>query len=46
VLPIVATTPLMTMALVFFAQGIRPTGRAVAGSVLAVIGVVILIRNA
>ena len=46
VLPIVATTPLMTMLLAFFTQGIRPPRRAVAGSILAVVGVVILIRNA
>lgn len=46
VLPIVATTPLMTMLLVFAGQGIRPSRRALLGSFLAITGVVILVRNA
>ena len=42
VLPIVATSPLVTIALSFFMDGVRPTRRAVAGSVVAVAGAVAL----
>jgi drug/metabolite transporter (DMT)-like permease len=45
VLPIVATTPLIVMAIAFFFEGIRPTRRAMLGAVLAVSGVVILVLN-
>jgi drug/metabolite transporter (DMT)-like permease len=45
VLPIVATTPLVVMLLVFAFEGIRPTRRALAGSFLAVAGVVALILS-
>ncbi len=44
VLPIVATTPLMAMLLAFGLEGSRPTRRAVAGAILAVVGVVLLVR--
>lgn len=43
VLPIVATTPLIVMGIAFAFEGIRPTRRAMAGSVLAVAGVVVLV---
>jgi drug/metabolite transporter (DMT)-like permease len=43
VLPIVATTPLVVMLMVFAFEGARPTRRAIAGSFLAVAGVVALI---
>jgi drug/metabolite transporter (DMT)-like permease len=43
VLPIVATTPLIVMGIAFAFEGIRPTRRAMAGSVLAVAGVVALV---
>ena len=46
VLPIVATTPLVVMLIAFAVQGVRPSGRAVAGSLLAVAGVFELIRSA
>lgn len=46
VLPIVATTPLVVMLLAFGFEGTRPTRRALAGSVLAVVGVVALILSA
>jgi drug/metabolite transporter (DMT)-like permease len=45
VLPIVATTPLIVMAIAFFFEGIRPTRRAVLGALLAVSGVVVLVLN-
>jgi drug/metabolite transporter (DMT)-like permease len=45
VLPIVATSPLAAMLLVFAGEGVRPSRRAAAGSLLAVIGVIILVRN-
>jgi drug/metabolite transporter (DMT)-like permease len=45
VLPIVATTPLIAMLLSFGFEGIRPSRRALAGAVLAVVGVVILVRQ-
>jgi drug/metabolite transporter (DMT)-like permease len=45
VLPIVATTPLMAMLLAFGLEGIRPTRRALAGAVVAVTGVVMLVRS-
>ena len=41
-LPIVATSPLVTMILSFFLDGARPGRRAVIGSLLAVIGAVAL----
>jgi drug/metabolite transporter (DMT)-like permease len=43
VLPIVATTPLVVMGIAFAFEGIRPTRRAMAGSVLAVAGVAVLV---
>jgi drug/metabolite transporter (DMT)-like permease len=46
VLPIVATTPLVAMVLSFGFEGIRPRRRSVAGALIAVVGVVILVRNA
>jgi drug/metabolite transporter (DMT)-like permease len=46
VLPIVATTPLVVMFLAFVLEGVRPTRRAMAGAVVAVVGVVVLVRNA
>jgi drug/metabolite transporter (DMT)-like permease len=46
VLPIVATTPLAAMLLALVMEGIRPTRRAIAGSILAVVGVIVLVRNA
>ena len=45
VLPIVATTPLVVMLLAFLGQGARPSRRMLLGSLLAIIGVVILVRN-
>jgi drug/metabolite transporter (DMT)-like permease len=42
VLPIVATSPLVTMIFSFFMDGLRPTRRAVSGGVLAVAGAVLL----
>ena len=45
VLPIVATTPLAVMLLVFGFEGKRPTLRAVVGAVLAVAGVIVLIES-
>jgi drug/metabolite transporter (DMT)-like permease len=44
VLPIVATTPLAAMLLALMLDGTRPSKRAIAGGVLAVIGVIILVR--
>jgi drug/metabolite transporter (DMT)-like permease len=38
VLPIVSTSPLVTMGMAWFFQGIRPSGRAIVGGVVAVIG--------
>jgi drug/metabolite transporter (DMT)-like permease len=46
VLPIVATTPLMAMLLALMLDGTRPSRRAIAGAVLAVVGVVVLVRAA
>jgi drug/metabolite transporter (DMT)-like permease len=43
VLPIVATTPLIVMGIAFVFEGIRPTRRALAGSILAVTGVAVLV---
>ena len=45
VLPIVATTPLIVMAVAFFFEKIRPTRRAIVGAVLAVSGVVVLVLS-
>lgn len=42
VLPIVATSPLVTIILSFFIDGTRPTRRAVIGGLLAVVGAVAL----
>jgi drug/metabolite transporter (DMT)-like permease len=42
VLPIVATSPLVTIALSFFLDGLHPTRRAVSGGVIAVAGAVAL----
>ena len=42
VLPIIATSPLVTIALSFFIDGLRPTRRAVTGGVIAVAGAVAL----
>jgi drug/metabolite transporter (DMT)-like permease len=42
VLPIVATSPLITIALSFFLDGLRPTRRAVSGGLIAVAGAVAL----
>jgi drug/metabolite transporter (DMT)-like permease len=42
VLPIVATSPLVTIILSFFIDGTRPTRRAVIGGLLAVVGAVLL----
>jgi len=42
VLPIVATSPLVTIILSFFIDGTRPSHRAVAGGLLAVVGAVLL----
>lgn len=42
VLPIVATSPLVTIVLSFFLDGLRPTRRAVMGGLLAVAGAVAL----
>jgi len=44
VLPIVATTPLVVMIIAFVLEGVRPRGKAIAGAVLAVTGVVLLVR--
>ena len=44
VLPIVATTPLVVMAISFVFEGIRPGKKAIVGAVLAVTGVVVLVR--
>ncbi len=42
VLPIIATSPLVTIILTFFIDGLRPTRRAVLGGLLAVAGAVAL----
>ncbi len=42
VLPIVATSPLVTLALSFFLEGLRPARRAVIGGFIAVAGAVAL----
>ncbi len=42
VLPVVATSPLVTIILTFFMDGLRPTRRAVCGGLLAVAGAVAL----
>jgi len=42
VLPIIATSPLVTIALSFFIDGLRPTRRAVSGGLIAVAGAVAL----
>jgi drug/metabolite transporter (DMT)-like permease len=46
VLPIVAVTPLVAMLLALLLEGTRPSKRALAGGVLAVAGVVALVRAA
>jgi drug/metabolite transporter (DMT)-like permease len=46
VLPIVATSPLCVMLLTLATEGLMPRRRAIVGAVLAVIGVIILVRNA
>lgn len=46
VLPIVATTPVAAMLLGWAAEGNRPTRRAMFGSVVAVAGVILLVRSA
>lgn len=43
VLPIVATTPLLAMPLAYWAEGDRPSKRAIAGSLVAVGGCVALV---
>jgi drug/metabolite transporter (DMT)-like permease len=45
VLPIVATTPLVVMFFAFAFEGVLPTKRAAVGSLLAVFGVIILVRS-
>jgi drug/metabolite transporter (DMT)-like permease len=45
VLPIVATTPLITMAIAAVFEGFRPPPRAVIGAILGVVGVVVLVWN-
>jgi drug/metabolite transporter (DMT)-like permease len=45
VLPIVATTPLVVMLIVFVFEGVKPKPRAVVGAVIAVVGVVALVAN-
>ena len=45
VLPIVATTPLIVMAIAFVWEGVRPSLRALVGAVLAVGGVILLVLN-
>ena len=42
VLPIVATSPVVTIILAWFIDGTRPTRRAVAGGLIAVAGAVAL----
>ena len=42
VLPIIATSPLITIVLSFFLEGLRPTRRAVLGGLIAVCGAVAL----
>ena len=42
VLPIIATSPLVTLVLSFFLEKLRPTRRAVLGGVIAVAGAVAL----
>ena len=44
VLPIVATSPLVALLLAFFWDGTRPSRRAIAGALLAVAGVILLVR--
>ena len=44
VLPIVATTPIGTMALSFFLDGEKPSLRSILGAIIAVGGVVALMR--
>ena len=44
VLPIVATSPVVTIILAWFIDGTRPTRRAVAGGLIAVVGAVALKR--
>ena len=44
VLPIVATSPVVTIILAWFIDGTRPTRRAVAGGLIAVVGAVVLKR--
>ncbi len=42
VLPIVATSPLVTMVIAFFLDGLRPSRRALSGGIIAVAGAVLL----
>jgi drug/metabolite transporter (DMT)-like permease len=42
VLPIVATSPLVTMALAFWIDGVKPSRRAITGGLVAVAGAVLL----
>jgi drug/metabolite transporter (DMT)-like permease len=44
VLPIVAASPLVTMILSYFIEGLRPQRRAVIGGIVAVLGAVALAR--
>jgi drug/metabolite transporter (DMT)-like permease len=44
VLPIVATSPLVTMFLAWFIDGSRPARRGVIGGIIAVLGAVALSR--
>jgi drug/metabolite transporter (DMT)-like permease len=45
VLPIVATTPVVAMLFAFIGEGARPTRRAVIGALMAITGVVLLVRS-
>lgn len=45
VLPIVATTPLLAMPLAYWAEGDRPSKRAIAGSIVAVGGCIALVLS-
>ena len=44
VLPIVATSPLVTMFLAWFIDGARPARRGIVGGIIAVLGAVALSR--
>jgi drug/metabolite transporter (DMT)-like permease len=45
VLPIVATTPLLVLAIAFIFEGIRPIRRTIVGAIVAVAGVVTLVLS-